>query len=183
MKPLFARLALFAGAAGILAAAALPISAQQVETASSVDLKRFAGRWYEIARIPNGVQQECVGNTTADYRLMDGGAIEVANRCKTADGKIALAMGQAKVVDKTGNAKLQVRFAPSWLSWLPMVWSDYWIIQLDSDYTVATVGSPNRETLWILSRTPTLPSAEYESRVNNATRQGFDTSKLLKTLQ
>jgi apolipoprotein D and lipocalin family protein len=185
MKPLFARLAIAAGAVSALSMAliALPVWAQQLETVPSVDLKRYVGRWYEIAKFPNSFQKQCVGNTTADYRVMADNTIEVVNRCKTAGGTVDLAIGAARVLDRSGNAKLEVRFAPAWLGWIPMVWGDYWIIDLDPNYTVATVGTPDRDYLWILSRTPTISDAEYENRVNNATKQGFDTSKLVKTRQ
>lgn len=182
LKPLIAYLAIAACAASMLSAA-MPASAQQVETAPSVDLKRYVGRWYEIARFPNSFQKQCTGNVTADYRFMADNKIEIANRCKTVEGTIDIAIGEARIVDKASNAKLEVSFMPAWLSWIPMVWGDYWITELDKDYTVATVGSPDRSYLWILSRTPTLPDAEYENRVNNATKQGFDTSKLVKTRQ
>ncbi len=174
-------------AAAVVAAAAcfttMPAAAQQVKTVPAVDLKRYVGRWYEIAKLPNRFQKQCTGHTTADYRAMAEGKIEVANRCKTANGSIDLAIGEARVVDTASNAKLQVLFAPSWLAWIPWVWGDYWIIDLDSNYTIATVGTPDRDFLWILSRTPTISDAQYEDRVNNATMQGFDTSKLVKTQQ
>jgi apolipoprotein D and lipocalin family protein len=159
------------------------VSAQQVETVHSVDLTRYVGRWYEIARFPNRFQKHCIGNVTADYRAMPDNTIEVANRCKIAGGESDLAVGEARVVDKTTNAKLEVRFAPAWLSWIPWVWGDYWILELDKGYSVATVGTPNRDYLWILSRTPAISAEEYESRVDNATKQGFDTSRLVKTRQ
>jgi apolipoprotein D and lipocalin family protein len=161
------------------------VSAQggSVGTAGAVDLTRYVGRWYEIARFPNSFQKQCISSVTADYRILPDNAIEVANRCKTASGEIDLAVGEARVADKATNAKLQVRFAPSWLSWLPWVWGDYWILELNDAYSVVTVGSPNRDYLWILARTPTISEAEYESRVDNATKQGFDTANLVKTRQ
>lgn len=179
---------LLAGLGFVIAAAtgglsAAPAAAQQVKTVPSVDLKRYVGRWYEIAKLPNRFQKQCAGHTTADYRVMGEGKIEVANRCKTANGTIDLAIGEARVVDPVSNAKLQVLFAPAWLDWIPWVWGDYWILELDSNYSIATVGTPDREFLWILSRTPTITDAQYEDRVNNATVQGFDTSKLVKTQQ
>jgi apolipoprotein D and lipocalin family protein len=162
----------------------LPASVSaQVGTTRVVELSRYVGRWYEIARFPNSFQKQCTNNVTADYRILPDSTIEVANRCRTASGEIDLAIGEARVVDKTTNAKLQVRFAPSWLSWLPWVWGDYWILELDDAYSVVTVGTPNRDYLWVLARTPTISEAEYENRVDNATKQGFDTSKLVKTRQ
>ena len=172
-----------AAAATCALMAALPAAAPQVATTGTVDLPRYTGRWYEIAKFPNSFQKQCIGYVTADYRLMPDNSVEVVNRCKTTEGQIDLAVGSARVVDPVSNAKLEVSFAPSWLSWVPWVWGDYWIIELDKDYKVATVGTPNRDYLWILSRTPTLSDAEYEARVDEATKQGFDTSKLVKTKQ
>jgi apolipoprotein D and lipocalin family protein len=191
MKQGYRRLATIASvvaAISMLLAAPAWVLAQQARATdvgpiSTVELSRYVGRWYEIARFPNHFEEKCVGHATADYRILPDDAIEVVNRCRTASGDIDLAVGEARVVDKDTNAKLQVRFAPSWLSWLPWVWNDYWILELDDAYTVATVGSPNRDTLWILARTPTIPEADYERRVDNATKQGFDTSKLVKTQQ
>lgn len=170
---------------GSLLAMSTPASAQtpQANTVRTVDLSRYLGRWYEIAKFPNSFQKRCIGHTTADYRILPDNTIEVANRCRTAGGDVELAIGEARVIDKTINSKLQVRFAPAWLSWIPWVWGDYWILDLDDAYSVATVGTPNRDYLWILSRTPTISDAEYESRVINATKQGFDTSRLVKTAQ
>lgn len=169
----------------IVCAAVLSVSAaaQSVTTVRLVDLSRYAGRWYEIAKFPNDFQKKCVGQVTADYRPLPDNTIEVANRCRTASGEIELAVGEGRVVDKAGNAKLKVRFAPAWLSWIPWVWGDYWILELDDAYTVAAVGTPDRDYLWILARTPAIPDTEYERLVDDATKQGFDTSRLVKTKQ
>lgn len=167
----------------VLACAATCVAAQQVDTVPAVELSRYVGTWYEIARFPNSFQEKCVANVTAQYHARADGDIDVINRCATASGAVEQADGLARVVAGSNNARLQVRFAPAWLSWLSLVWGDYWIIDLDPGYTVATVGTPARDYLWILSRTPTLSTAQYEAAVNNATRQGFDTSKLVKTVQ
>nr|WP_198981098.1 lipocalin family protein [Herbaspirillum sp. ASV7] len=160
--------------------AAAPVTAQEVKTVASVDLKRYAGKWYEIAKIPNSFQKKCLSSTTAEYTPREDGQIDVRNRCKTADG-IDEALGVAKVVPGSNNSKLQVRFAPAWLSWIPMVWGDYWIMELDDQYSLVTVGSPSREYLWVLSRTPTISEEQYENAINNATKQGFDTSRVVKS--
>lgn len=173
------------GGAIVVCAVALSLfaEAQSVATVRSVDLSRYAGRWYEIAKFPNDFQRKCTGHVTADYRPLPDNTIEVANRCRTASGEIELAIGEGRVVDKAGNAKLQVRFAPAWMSWIPWVWGDYWILELDDAYTLATVGTPDRDYLWILARTPAIPDTEYERLLDDATKQGFDTSRLVKTKQ
>lgn len=159
------------------------VSAQEVRTVPKVDLAKYVGTWYEIARFPNRFQDQCKGNVTAQYRKRTDGDIDVINRCKQQDNTTDEAIGRARVDDAVSNARLKVRFAPDWLGWVPFVWADYWIIDLASDYSYAVVGEPSREYLWVLSRTPSMPEATYEAIVNRATEQGFDTSKLKKTQQ
>ncbi|MFC7288845.1 lipocalin family protein [Herminiimonas glaciei] len=177
MKKLLVATALFA------ACLSAPSWAQQVSTVVSVDLARYTGKWYEIARFPNRFQDDCIANVTAQYDKRADGDIDVTNRCLQAGGKIDEAVGRARVDDSGTNAKLKVRFVPDWLGWIPYVWADYWIIDLDPAYTLAAVGGPTRDYLWVLSRTPIVPEAEYEALVNRVTAQGFDTAKLVKTRQ
>lgn len=160
-----------------------PALAQDVKAVAKVDLARYVGTWYEVARFPNRFQDQCTGNVTAQYRKREDGDIDVINRCKQKDGSTDEAIGRARVADAVTNARLKVRFAPDWLGWIPFVWADYWVIDLADDYSYAAVGEPSRDYLWILSRTPTLPEATYEAIVNRVTAQGFDTAKLVKTRQ
>lgn len=145
-------------------------------TVSSVDLKKYAGKWYEIARYQNRFQKKCVGNVTADYTLKDSGNIEVINRCKKADGSIMDAKGKAKIVDKNTNAKLKVSFF-----WI--FYGSYWIIDLDPDYRYAVVSEPGRDYLWILSRTPQMDEKTYRDILERISAKGLDTNKLVKTNQ
>ncbi len=158
-------------------------SAQEVRPVAGVDMARYVGKWYEIARFPNRFQEQCAGNVTAQYGKRTDGEIDVINRCSQADGRIDEAIGRGRIVDTITNAKLKVRFAPDWLDWIPFVWADYWIIDLADDYSMVAIGGPTRDYLWLLSRTPTIPDAAYEALVNRVTAQGFDTSKLIKTRQ
>ena len=161
------------------------ISAQQnaVTAVSSVDLKRYSGKWFEIARFPNKFQKSCVGNTTAEYIVKEPGSVQVINRCLKKDGKITEAKGKAKIEDKTTNAKLKVRFAPGFLAFLPQVWGDYWILDLDQNYQYAAVGEPDRKYLWILSRTAEMDEATYQQIVRRVEKMGFNPAKLIKTPQ
>lgn len=158
-------------------------STQGVQTVSSVSLERYVGKWYEVARYPNKFQTKCIGDVTAEYQKRDDGRIDVINRCRKADRTFEQAIGLARIVDTATNAKLKVRFAPAWLSWLPMVWGDYWIIALAPDYSYAVVGEPGREYLWVLSRTPNMSEESYQSALKQAAAQGFDVSKLQRTKQ
>jgi apolipoprotein D and lipocalin family protein len=157
--------------------------AQTVQTVKHVDLERYTGTWYEVARLPNRFQKECVANVTARYAARADGQLDVLNQCDKSDGTRKEAAGHARITDPASNAKLEVRFAPEWLGWLPFVWGDYWIIELADDYSYAAVGEPSREYLWILSRKPGLDDATYEALVNRLTAQGFDTARLIKTRQ
>jgi apolipoprotein D and lipocalin family protein len=115
---------------------------------------------------------------------MDDGKLKVVNACKRSDGSITSVEGSAKqACNSQQNSKLQVRFAPAWLSWLPVVWGDYWIIDLAADHNYAEVGAPNREYLWVLSRTPKIDAALYEKILEGIAVKGFDIAKLQKTLQ
>jgi apolipoprotein D and lipocalin family protein len=127
----------------------------KLKTVDQVDLKKYAGLWYEIAKIPNSFQDHCAYGTTAEYKLLEDGRIEVINKCYEKDGEADVADGVAKAVDKKTKAKLEVSFF-SILGFRPF-WGDYWIIGLDDNYQWAVVGTPNRKYGWILSRTPTLP--------------------------
>ncbi len=155
---------------------------QPLRVVESVDLSRYAGRWYEVARLPNRFEEKCAGDVTAEYTLREDGRVRVVNGCRKSDGRVSAAEGVAKLADRRGpNSRLKVRFAPSFLSFLPFVWGDYQIIELAPDYGHALVGSPDRKYLWILSRTPQLDAATYQRLTEAARSQGFDVSKLLLT--
>lgn len=154
-----------------------------VKTVESVDLDKYVGKWFEIARYPNKFQKKCVGETTATYTIKEDKTLEVLNECLKENGKKMSAKGKAKIVDEKTNAKLEVRFAPGFLSFLPQVWGDYWILELEKDYNYAVVGDPKREYLWILSRTPELDTKIYENILDKIEKQGFNPNKLIKTPQ
>ena len=153
-----------------------------VRTVPLVDLDRYAGDWFEIARFPNRFQRQCTGDVRATYKRLPDGQTEVVNRCRTADGE-TVARGVARVVDEKTFAKLKVRFAPSWLSWLPMVWGDYWVIGLAPDYSWAVVGDPGRDYLWILARAAHLDEASVAAARAAARNNGFDVERLVQTSQ
>ena len=154
-----------------------------VKTISSLDVPRYMGTWYEIAKFPNWFQKKCVANTKAEYSIRADGNLKVLNSCKTASGEITDAEGTAKQVGAKDSPKLLVRFAPAWLSFLPMVWGDYWVIDLDPQYQVAAVSDPKREYLWVLSRTPQLDKKVYEELLQRLQSQQFDVRKLELTTQ
>ena len=150
---------------------------------SALDVPRYMGTWYEIAKYPNWFQKKCVSHTQAIYRLAGDGQVEVINRCRQDHDEINSIVGRARQVGAASSAQLQVRFAPVWLSFIPAVWGDYWIIDLDPDYQLAAVSEPRREYLWVLSRTPTVNPAAYEALLARLAQQGFDLRRLERTRQ
>jgi apolipoprotein D and lipocalin family protein len=155
---------------------------QAVRTVPVVDLDRYAGEWFEIARFQNRFQRQCVGDVRATYTRRPDGRVDVANRCRTADGSTE-ARGIARVVDEQSFARLQVRFAPAWLSFLPAVWGNYWIIGLAPDYSWAVVGDPGRDYLWVLARTSRLDEVATAAALAAARNNGFDVKRLVQTPQ
>ncbi len=173
-------------AIAVLLAAGVAIAAQQrqeLKTVASVDLNKYAGKWYEIAKYPNKFQKQCVGNTTATYSLKQNGKIEVVNECLTKDGTVDTAKGEGKIADKATNAKLKVRFAPKFLSFLPKVWGDYWIMDLEPNYEYVAIGEPKREYFWILSRKPEMDDATFQAILRRAEEQGFNPAKVERSPQ
>lgn len=156
---------------------------EPLQTIERLDVGRYLGTWYEIAKYPNRFQAKCVADTQALYRRRDDGQIDVVNRCRQANGEMTEAVGRARQIGAADSPKLEVRFAPSWLSWLPMVWGHYWVIDLDPAYQLVAVSEPGREYLWVLSRTPTVDAAAYQALLGRLQAQGFDLSKLEKTAQ
>lgn len=150
---------------------------------ASLDVPRYMGTWYEIAKYPNQFQKKCFSETRAEYRLQTDGTIQVTNRCKTKSGVIDEAIGEARQIGSPASPKLQVRFAPSWLSWLPMVWGNYWVIDLDPAYQLVAVSEPNREYLWVLSRTPKVSAEAYLELLARLKTQGFNLERLVSSSQ
>lgn len=156
---------------------------QSVKTIAALDVPRYLGTWYEIAKFPNWFQKKCVSNTKAVYTAKPDGNLRVLNSCKTATGETSEAEGLARQIGAKDSPKLEVRFAPEWLSFLPLVWGDYWVIDLDPQYQVAAVSDPRREYLWVLSRSPQLDPKVYADLLQRLTQQQFDIQKLELTSQ
>lgn len=153
----------------------------ELKTVNFVDLKKYVGLWYEIAKIPNSFQKNCAYNTTATYMLRDDGRIDVINRCSGSDGSVNEAKGIARRVDTVTNSKLEVSFVR--LLGIQLFWGDYWIIGLDGDYRYAVVGSPSRKYGWILSRSPVLSKGDLDKIFEILRVQGYDPKSFVFTVQ
>jgi apolipoprotein D and lipocalin family protein len=149
-----------------------------LQAVPELDLARYAGTWHEIARLPMAQEKECVAAITVTYTPQDDGALTVRNQCVDADGALQVADGTAR---PSGDdpAKLEIRFAPNWLGWVPFVWADYWVIAIDDDYRWAIVGEPDRQRLRFLAREPVIDAQLLESLKGRARTHGYDLDELI----
>lgn len=168
---------MLAGLAGCATSTTDRLRLPPLRTVAHVELGRYVGTWYEIASFPQRFQRGCTA-TTATYTLRDDGDLDVLNRCRkgSLNGEEKSARGRARVVDRSTNAKLEVSFFRPF-------WGDYWILDLADDSMYAVVGHPGRDYLWILSRTPAMPEATYQAIAERLQAQGYETSRLVRTLQ
>ncbi|QHT65574.1 lipocalin family protein [Rhodocytophaga rosea] len=173
-KPAF-RISVGLVVAAVLVAAARRKKHAPLAVAPYVDLNKYVGEWYEIARLPASFEKDCYA-TKARYTLQADGSVKVENSCHKGgvEGKVKQTTGKAMVVDPVTNAKLKVQF------FWPFS-GDYWILEVGPDYEYAVVGEPSREYLWILSRQPVLDKVVLNSLLQRAKAKGFDTSQLIFT--
>lgn len=153
---------------GLLAAQDKPFNNSPIP---SLDIYRYLGIWYEIARFDHSFERG-MDNVTAEYLLRDDGKIDVINS-GWKDGKYKVADGKARQPDPTDDpAHLEVSF-------FLFFYSDYNVMMLDDDYQVALVGSGSPKYLWILSRTPAVSTDVLDAVLKEASDRGYDTSKLI----
>ncbi len=146
-----------------------------LQTVSKVDLNKYLGTWYEIARYEHFFEKDCK-NVTANYSIMNENLIQVINSCvKIITNEKKEAKARAYAVDNT-NSKLKVSFFRPF-------YGDYWVLILDEQYNYAVVGTPNREYLWILSRTKTIDENIKTDILNKLPSLGFEPSKFTWTIQ
>ena len=172
-------LAAGAALAGCTAFAGGPRGNAQVPApAKEVELERYLGRWYELARYDNRFERGCEG-VTAEYRQRDDGYIGVRNTCRQGglDGPARESEGRAKVVAHSGGAKLKVSF------WGPFFIGDYWVLDHADDYSWSIVGEPSGRFLWILTRDARPSAALADMLYERAGSLGYETSLLRRTVQ
>ncbi|QEY26557.1 lipocalin family protein [Neisseria zalophi] len=173
---------LFSATIALSAAVVLADDLPALETVAEVDLAKYSGKWYEIARLPMPYQKQCAANVSATYIPNANGTIRVINRCLADNGSWSEAEGLAKPQNEA-NSKLSVTFMPKALRWLPIGKAPYWVMALDENYETAMVGQPDRKYLWILSRKPQMDEAVYQAYLKQAQEQGYDLSTLIHTKQ
>lgn len=146
-------------------------------TVKELDLNRYMGTWYEIARFPHSFEKDLVG-VTATYSLRDDGKISVVNEGYkyTLDGEQSKAVGKAKIPDKTEPGRLKVSF-------FCFFYGDYYVLELDPDYQYVMLGSSSDKYFWILSRTPQMAPDVYEMLLEKARKRGYNLERLYKVPQ
>ncbi len=168
-------------AASALVAAVIAKNAKKaLASAAHVDLDRFAGSWFEIARLPDPKDKECTSDARATYARTDNG-LRLLSLCRRADGSIRRATGRARLADDATQARFKISYSHPVLDALPFVWSDYTIVDVADDYSTAIVGAADRKHLWLLSRQPFVADSARQDFLTKARAQGFDTSALVFT--
>jgi apolipoprotein D and lipocalin family protein len=162
---------------------AMACLASEPVTVSYVDLQKYQGTWYEIARIPAYFQKECVGGTMAQYKINTNNTVDVVNSCDRKGGFRKIAKGNARIKDAETNAKLEVSFVRIFGKWIYAFGGDYWILYLDENYEHVIVGHPDRTYGWILARSSVVTTEKLKFLESELRRQGYDTCKLLTTRQ
>lgn len=150
----------------------------ELTTVSNVNLERYSGLWYEIARLPNSFETNCI-QSMAEYSIGDDGHFNVLNTCIKANAHKRSAKGIIRVENTPDNSKLKVNFIPKWLRWSGLGWGDYWIIDLDPDYQYTVISEPNRDYLWILNRAPQMPKSTYDRLTKKLEGLHFNLSHLI----
>ncbi|HZH55849.1 lipocalin family protein [Yanghanlia caeni] len=157
---------------------------ESLPTQEGVDLQAYSGRWHEQARLPNRFQKDCAGEVQAFYEVHADGTLGVTNQCTKADGSVKSAEAVGRLARSAGGsdpARLEVRFAPAWTSWLPMVWGDYWIMRIEGDYQYSLVGTPDRKYLWVLSREENGDPQTVKRLLAHAGSLGFPIQQVIMT--
>jgi len=171
-----ARMAMIASFAGP-ALASLRSDGGPVQTVEAVDMQRYAGLWYEIARLPTPFEGRFDSDATVTYTAC-GQHLEVDKRSRMPSGRERRSVGVAHPVKGTGGAQMEVSLFPSWLRWLPLAWAGEWVVAIDSDYQTAVVGAPDRGALYLLSRSPEIDETRYQTMVASAAAQGYKVARL-----
>ncbi|OTG81562.1 hypothetical protein B9T27_09805 [Acinetobacter sp. ANC 4648] len=156
---------------------------QPLHTVERVELDKYLGVWYEIARKPMYFQNQCARDVTARYTVNENGNIAVDNRCYNENGVLQQALGEAFVINPPFNSKLKVGFLPEAIRWVPIVRGDYWILKLDENYQMALVGEPSRKYLWLLSREQHPDTELVNEYLNYAKSIGYNLKDIIRTEQ
>jgi apolipoprotein D and lipocalin family protein len=156
---------------------------KEMPVVEKIELNKYLGKWYEIARKPFLFQNKCYSNVSAKYSLNENANINVDNSCYSKDGKLLQAIGEAFTQNAPFNSKLKVSFLPKAIRFLPIGRGDYWILKINDNYQTVLVGVPSRKYMWILSRSQNLDEIVVQDYLDYAKEIGFDVSDIIMTKQ
>jgi apolipoprotein D and lipocalin family protein len=168
---------------GLGAATLAYAQTKPLQTVDKVQLDRYLGVWYEIARKPMYFENKCSRDITATYTLNENGNVSVTNRCLSKDGQLQQSIGEAFVQNAPFNTKLKVSFLPEAIRWLSLARGDYWILKIDDDYQTVLVGEPRRKYMWVLSRSAQPDQAVVNEYLEYAKSVGYNLTDLIHTKQ
>ncbi|MFZ0332329.1 MAG: lipocalin family protein [Acinetobacter bohemicus] len=168
---------------GLGAATLAYAQTKPLQTVDKVQLDRYLGVWYEIARKPMYFENKCSRDITATYTLNENGNVSVTNRCLSKDGQLQQSIGEAFVQNAPFNTKLKVSFLPEAIRWLSVARGDYWILKIDDDYQTVLVGEPRRKYMWVLSRSAQPDQAVVNEYLEYAKSVGYNLTDLIHTKQ
>lgn len=168
---------------GLGAATLAYAQTKPLQTVDKVQLDRYLGVWYEIARKPMYFENKCSRDVTATYTLNENGNVSVTNRCLSKDGQLQQSIGEAFVQNAPFNTKLKVSFLPEAIRWLSVARGDYWILKIDDDYQTVLVGEPRRKYMWVLSRSAQPDQAVVNEYLEYAKSVGYNLTDLIHTKQ
>ena len=154
---------------------------KSLNTVDKIELDRYLGVWYEVARKPMYFQNQCDRDVSATYTLNENGNVTVDNRCYSKDGKLKQSIGEAFVQNAPFNSKLKVSFLPEAVRWLPVGRGSYWILKIDDHYQTVLVGEPQRKYMWVLSRSAQADQAIVKEYLEYAKSLGYDLSDIIHT--
>ena len=168
---------------GLGAATMAYAQSKPLKVVDKVELDKYLGVWYEVARKPMSFQNKCDRDVTATYTLNENGNVQVDNRCVQKNGQTAQSVGEAFVQNAPFNSKLKVSFLPEAIRWIPSGRGDYWILKIDDHYQTVLVGEPRRNYMWVLSRTPHPDQTVINEYLEYAKSVGYDLNDLIHTKQ
>ncbi|MBB1059844.1 lipocalin family protein [Marilutibacter spongiae] len=151
------------------------------DTVTGLELDRYLGTWFEIARLPMRHEPEDYTDISAHYSLKADGKVRVQNRALDGNGELQESIGEASLATPGDASRLEVTFLPEGLRWIPFTRGDYWILRIEPDYSVALVGSPDRDYLWLLARQPAMGPAKRQDFLATARAQGYRLDALIDT--
>ena len=175
-----------AGIAGVVVLVALgaATAGPPVRGVERFEPERYAGMWYELARIPNSLQARCVADVTATYRALDDGAMSVVQRCREAGDRFSVLVGRAMpLAGDPSRSRMKLSFMPAWLRWLPSAQDDHWVVFVDPDYRYAVVSDPERRSMHLLSRTPEVDADALAPILARLKAQRYPIERLVATPQ